>query len=237
MDFYTSISKHYDYIFPYSPTQVKLVKHILPTIGTRILDIGCGTGSLSRGLANAGYIVEAIDYDEKMVEQARNKYNSIHFQQMNMLDIDKYYKASDFDSIVTFGNTLVHLLKNEEIENFLASAYKILKKDGLLAIQILNYQNVVENEISSLPLIENEEIKFERNYTFRTDNLINFTTRLTVKKDNQTIDNTILLNPIYHNTLKELIQKAGFYDINTYGNFKMEELKENSIPLIIVGRK
>jgi len=237
MDFYTSISKHYDYIFPYSPAQVEFIKQHLPIKGTNILDIGSGTGSLSRGLANDGYIVNAIDYDAKMVEQAKKNCNSIHFQQMNMLDIDKLYKANNFDSIVTFGNTLVHLLKNEEIEQFLTSAHKILKKDGLLAIQILNYQNIVENEIGSLPLIENEEIKFERNYTFRTDNLIDFNTRLTVKSRNETIDNTIQLNPIYQSTLKDLMHKTGFSDIKTYGNFKMEELKENSIPLIIIGRK
>lgn len=235
MDFYTSISKYYDSIFPYSLAQVEFVKKHLAK--GNILDIGCGTGNLSIGLHQAGFNVKAIDYDGDMIEKARAKNKDIDFQHMNMLDIYKNYKESKLNGIVSFGNTLVHLLDDREIESFLKEAYKTLEKNGLLGIQILNYQNIVENKITSLPLIENEKIKFERTYEFREDNLINFNTKLSIKEDNQEIGNTIQLNPIYWTKLKEMMLKAGFSDIKVYGNFKMEELKGNSIPLLMCGYK
>lgn len=236
MDFYSSISKHYDFIFPYSPAQVEFVKHFVPT-KTKILDIGCGTGNLSKGLNDAGYTIEAIDFDHKMVEKAKERNLNIHFQQMNMLDITKQFKAESFDAIISFGNTLVHLLDNKDIEAFFYSAHKTLKKKGILAIQILNYKNIIENNITSLPLIENDEIKFERHYEFRDDNLINFNTRLTIKEENNNIENSIQLNPIYKETLVKILERVGFSDIEIFGNFKMSKLQNDSIPLIIKGVK
>jgi len=237
MDFYASISKHYDFIFPFSPAQVEFVKKYIPQEGAKILDIGCGTGNLSTGLNDAGYTVEAIDFDSKMIEKAIAKNKNIHFQQMDMLNIANNFKTDYFDGIVTFGNTLVHILDNKDIEKFLLSAHQTLKKGGIIAIQILNYQNIVDNKIDTLPLIENEEIKFERKYQFRKDKHVDFITSLTIKNENQTIKNSIELNPIYGDTLKILLKKAGFTQIKVYGNFKMDLLKRDSIPLIIKGVK
>jgi SAM-dependent methyltransferase len=237
MDFYTSISEHYDFIFPYSPAQVNFVTKTLKTRKAKILDIGCGTGNLSIGLANAGYKVDAIDFDKQMVEIAKLKNKDINFQAMNMLDIAKNYKEESLDAIVSFGNTLVHLTDNNDIQSFLKSAHKILKKDGSLAIQIINYQNIIKNKIDLLPLIENENIRFERHYEFRDDKLIDFNTKLSIKATNESITNSIVLNPIFMNTLKVFMLKAGFSNIKIYGNFKMSKLDDRSIPLIICGTK
>jgi ubiquinone/menaquinone biosynthesis C-methylase UbiE len=50
----------------------QLLGRLLPP-GGRVLDIGCGTGSLSVLLAQAGYQVTGIDFAPAMVERARAK--------------------------------------------------------------------------------------------------------------------------------------------------------------------
>lgn len=237
MNFYTSISEYYDFIFPSSPAQLEFVNKQVSTKGGKILDIGCGTGNLSIGLFKSGFQVSAIDYDKQMIDLAKLKCIDIDFQEMNMLDIAKNYKEDSFNAIVSFGNTLVHLLDNKDIESFLKSAYSILKNEGLLAIQILNYKNIIDKHIDSLPLIENEKIKFERHYEFRDDNLINFNTKLSIKANNESIENSIRLNPIFGDKLRDMILKAGFKDVQIYGNFKMNKLESDSIPLVVSARK
>ena len=52
-----------------------------------ILDLGCGAGRTTYALAERGFIVEAIDYSEAMIERAKKKHANlsadIHFKVMN----------------------------------------------------------------------------------------------------------------------------------------------------------
>jgi ubiquinone/menaquinone biosynthesis C-methylase UbiE len=51
----------------------RLLGELLPTVPARILDVGCGTGSLAVLLAQAGHEVSGIDTSASMLAVARNK--------------------------------------------------------------------------------------------------------------------------------------------------------------------
>lgn len=50
-----------------------LVVPLMPAAPASVLDVGCGTGSLSVLLAQSGYEVHGIDFSERMVAVARGK--------------------------------------------------------------------------------------------------------------------------------------------------------------------
>ncbi len=73
MAFYKSISEHYDDIFPLNPMQLDFVlKSFDTTSGLKVLDVGCGTGSLSIALAPHFGKVIGIDPDAKMLDLAND---------------------------------------------------------------------------------------------------------------------------------------------------------------------
>jgi len=130
------------------------------------------------------------------------------------------------------------LLSTADVETFIDASFKVLASEGKLAIQILNYDYILDQQIKTLPLIENEEVRFERNYEFKTNSdLIDFNTKLTVKSTGQEIKNTTQLLPIRRTELQDYLQKAGFTQIEFFGNFKADPLTETSLPLIVTALK
>lgn len=243
MGFYQSIAKYYDYIFPPKPVQVNFVKSFFKNGSSyRIIDIGAGTGNLSLELSKVFDNISGIELDKEMfeiaLEKAKNNNKNISFENINMLNLTEKFEKESFDAAVCFGNTLVHLNNDSEISDFLSEVKNILKTKGKLLIQIINYDRIIDNNIKSLPTIENEYIKFERFYDYNPhSNKVSFKTVLTDKQTNNIIDNCIDLYAIRKLNLEQLLKQSGFQDIKYYGNFNKEELTKESIPLIISCKK
>lgn len=240
--FYTSIAKYYQHIFPLNPAQVKFLSTVLPYNGAKVLDVGCATGDLAFALARFGFPTWAFDFDAEMIERAQNSKSEETlfpvFEQLDMRLLGEHYPEVFFDTVVCFGNTLVHLLTDEDISQFLHAAYKVLSKDGKLAIQLINYQHIVDHQIKSLPPIDNEHIRFERHYRFENgDHRIDFDTRLIIKSTGEEIVNSVKLYAIRKNRLQELITEAGFKEFAFFGSFDGDPLTESSLPLIITCQK
>ncbi|MFW5889837.1 MAG: class I SAM-dependent methyltransferase [Marinilabiliaceae bacterium] len=241
MSFYQSIAPYYDYIFPPSEAQLAFVKK--ETGGwenKRILEAGCGTGNLARMLTRQGAKVEGIDLDGEMIGKAREKsggMQNVQFRQLDILDVDEVWPASYFHSIVSFGNTLVHLSGLSEMASFFEKARKLLKPGGRLLVQIIHYDRILDQKIEGLPTIENEHIRFERFYDFvENGSKINFRTVLTVKATGDEICNEVRLYPVRREQLRRALTSAGFSDIRFLGNFNGDSLTENSVPLIFTAK-
>lgn len=240
--FYTSIAKYYQYIFPFNPAQVKFLSTILPYNGAKVLDVGCATGELSFALTRFGFPIWAFDFDAQMIELAQNAKSEDTmfpiFEQLDMRLIDEHYPKAFFDTVICFGNTLVHLLNEQDIRQFLKAAHQVLLLDGTLTIQILNYRHILDNQIKSLPPIDNEHVRFDRSYEFKENTeLIDFNTILTVKSTGQVIQNSVKLFPITQARLQELLEDSGFRSIEYFGNFASEPLQDDSLTLIVSCKK
>jgi glycine/sarcosine N-methyltransferase len=240
--FYSSIAKFYQHIFPFNPVQIEFLRHVLPYNGARVLDVGCASGDLSFALTHFGFPTWAFDFDAQMIEIAQNAKQEDAmfpvFEQLDMQMIDQRYPESYFDTVICFGNTLVHLLNDDDIRQFIQATYRVLSSEGKLTIQILNYQHVFDNQIKSLALIENEFIKFERNYEFTEgSDLIDFKSLLTIKASGQKIENSVKLYGIRKARLQEILEKEGFSSIEFFGSFNLEPLIGSSLPLILTCQK
>lgn len=240
--FYSSIASYYQHIFPFNPDQIEFLKQVLPYNGAKVLDVGCGVGDLSFALTHFGFPTWAFDFDSQMIQIAQKSKGEESmfpvFEQLDMRFIDDRYPESYFDTVICFGNTLVHLLSEADIRKFIQAAFKVLSPEGKLTIQILNYQHILDHQVNTLPLIDNEHIRFERKYRFTSgEELIDFDTKLTVKSTGQEISNTLKLYPIRQNKLLELLKEAGFADPEFFGSFRSEPLTDTSLPLVLICTK
>ena len=230
---YTSISEYYDLIFNLSNNEKNFYDSFDINASDKVLEIGCGTGQLIDYLNSYSKDVMGIDLDCGMINFAKDKYPYINFFELNMKDIDLFFKSDKFDYIFCMGNTMVHLENTSDIEMFLKKVKSILNKNGKFIFQILNYDKIINQNIKELPLIENDKIAFQRKYHFINGGKIIFETVLTIKKNNIIIENKTQLYPLKSGEISEILKNIGFKDFIFYGNFIKDILNNDNSDLLI----
>jgi ubiquinone/menaquinone biosynthesis C-methylase UbiE len=102
--------------------------------GSRFLDAGCGTCSHSIRLAKRGFRVQAVDFSEAVLEQARAEVKSrelnniIQIQKEDILHLS--FQDQTFDNILCWG-VLMHV---PEVEQAIIELIRVLKPGGRLII-------------------------------------------------------------------------------------------------------
>ncbi|MFV0376952.1 MAG: class I SAM-dependent methyltransferase [Mangrovibacterium sp.] len=240
--FYTSIANYYEHIFPLNIAQPAFVKVEVGELDDRhFLDVGCSTGQLAHALTSKGALGIGIDLNGDMIRRANEQYTSpaLNFRLMDMLTIGENFPPAYFDFVCCFGNTLVHLDSVTRVSDFFKQCAGVLKPEGKLLFQILNYQHIIASNIEELPLIENDVIRFERYYRLpgSRHSTIEFRTLLTIKKTGQQLANSTFLLPLRKNDLEPLLLAAGFREIAFYENFKSAPLTGTQLPLVVSAQK
>ena len=97
--------------------------------GTSVLELGCGTGSMTRHLSYFGADVTAVDLSEPMLSRARRKNPSVHFVQADMLEFDA---GRSFDRVLL--SWVLHEMDEATRTRVLSSARRHLAPGGLLGV-------------------------------------------------------------------------------------------------------
>ncbi|MGM0502364.1 MAG: class I SAM-dependent methyltransferase [Bacillota bacterium] len=242
MRFYQQFSTYYDDIFTKKSSKVDFLADKLSADQNQVLDIATGTGNYAIALAAKGYSVKGLDLSEAMIKQARAKVKNqeldLEFKVADMMEINQIYNSGQFDLIYCIGNSIVHLANQAEIKDVLEQIYELLTKEGTLVIQIVNYDRVLTNNVTSLPTINNynKGLKLVRNYELVNQKQINFKTKLHTEEG--IFENTVPLYPLQSNQLKELVNQIGYAKIDLYGDFNYGEYQPlQSFPLVAVIEK
>ncbi|WP_066629390.1 class I SAM-dependent methyltransferase [Labilibacter marinus] len=240
MSFYSSIVKAYDEIFPLNKAQANFIESVFPVLsGKKVLDSGCGTGSLAIELGRRSASVDAFDLDGAMVGKALEKCPQaidVRFAENDLLKFGAGYSASSFDIIYCLGNTLPHLPQLSDVKTYVDSAAKVLKSGGYLLIQIVNYDRVKQNEVAELPTIESDHYIFKRDYIHLSNGVIDFSTKLSDKNSGESYSQSVPLIPILKKDMDALL-KESFTDIQYFGSFKKEDWSVDSFHTVVLAKK
>jgi SAM-dependent methyltransferase len=224
-EFYQSIARHYDDIFPLSDTLKKFLLDFDIRKGDEILDIGCATGEVVLYLSRYSGSVTGIDLDPDLIEIAHSKKSgrnaeNVRFEIADMHGIDSMFNRCQFRIVLCLGNTLVHLPSTDSINDFLLKVADILTDGGLFIFQILNYEKILTQQAAELPAIDNDKVTFERFYDHAIHRpLLVFDTRLTVKATSEVISNSIDLYPLQREELMKMPNRQMFQSIRFLGGF------------------
>lgn len=214
-----------------------------PDNSTKILDLGCGPGLYSTGLARAGYMITGIDFSERSISYAKKQAEAenleIKYLYQNYLTID-YRK--EFDVIMLIYCDL-GALTDEERDILLDKIYRALKPGGLFIFDVFTDKNREDSSIGrswevtekgfwkSEPYIAlTETLLYPENDTFLDQTIV------------MTADKEVNLYRIYDHfytrkTISELLDRHGFKDHNYYANLQGNSYNRDSNTIALITTK
>ncbi len=135
MESYTSFAMVYDEFMdqtPYDQWYQNILqvfkKYGVPEQG-KVLELGCGTGKMTRRLALSGYDITAVDYSLEMLEIARNSSeDGILYVFQDMADLELPQKI---DAAVSICDCMNYLLEEKELLSAFRRVKTYLNPNGI----------------------------------------------------------------------------------------------------------
>jgi glycine/sarcosine N-methyltransferase len=161
--FYDALADRYDLIYSDWRASIrrqgaevgKLISDLRGEGHHSVLDCSCGIGTQAIGLALEGYTVHATDISTKAVQRAAEEAAKLDanltFGTADFRTLDRQV-AGTFDVVISFDNSLSHLLTEADLKQALTSMKAKLRPDGLLLISLRNYDKILtDRPTATLP--------------------------------------------------------------------------------------
>jgi ubiquinone/menaquinone biosynthesis C-methylase UbiE len=202
-----------------------------------ILDCACGTGQHLYMFSEMGLSVSGSDYSNAMLEVAKNnlkKYGKeVPLCQCDFRFLEQKY-TNTFDAVVCLTTALPHLHTDDDLITALKSMKNRLTKNGVLVLtQGTTHHNLT---LPSVQVIVNRN-DFSRVFVIENDNQFQTIHVLDLlHSENRTENNQydIVYRIILDSDYRKLLSKAGFENIQIFGDYDMNEYDEKSHRLIVV---
>ena len=120
-----------------------------------VVDLGCGSGEHTAFFSQEGARAVGVDRSEAMLASARDHEarGEGRFVLGNVAQArNALGNEAPFGLAICLGNTLPHLLEDEDLEAFVASLCEVLLPGGLFLLQTLNYRRIIDQQIRYLPV-------------------------------------------------------------------------------------
>ncbi len=192
------------------------------------VDAACGAGLFAIELARRGVKVLASDISSEMLKSAELNAaaagidtDMCSWLQAPMQDLGDR-TSGPRDAVVCMGNSLPHLLSDEDLRGALEGFAAILSGGGVLALHLLNYRVVLERGERIVGITRDGEREFVRFYDFG-DDLVDFNI-LEIQWDPEGGSTHKILStplrPYLYNDMADALADAGFSDIQTFGDLQ-----------------
>lgn len=218
-----------------------------------VVDLGCGTGSLTIPLVSSGLTVTGIDLSSDMLSVARQRMETtpqgarlyqdgrVNWVQQNMTE---WELPEPVDSVISFCDCINYLLEEEEVVQTFHRTYEGLKPGGTFLFDV-HHPNTLQQYDEEQPFILDEpSISYIWTCEF-DDERCEIEHHLTIfTHEAEPSGNLYRRFEEYHTQRaydpawveRELLQ-CGFREVHCYGDFKWGESAEGAARLFYVAVK
>lgn len=246
MEAYTSFAQVYDLFMDNVPYEewCEYIKSLLKEYKIEdglVLDLGCGTGKLTRLLEDAGYDMIGIDYSGEMLEIAREHQeegSNILYLLQDMREFELYGTVR---AVVSVCDSMNYITEEEDLLQVFRLVNNYLDPKGLFIFD-LNTVYKYKELLGETTISENrEEGSFIWDNYYEEEEQINeYDLTLFIKeKDNlyRKYEETHFQKAYTLEKVKELLEKAGMEFVAAYDAFTRDAVKENSERIYVIAKE
>lgn len=207
-----------------------------------VLDAGCAAGLTSMLFAKQGVEAVGLDMSRPMMEQCHKKYDKtklpLSFCKGNFESLPKRLFNS-FDMVACFANSISGVSTVAGLGRAFMSFYKVLKPNGILVLQMLNYASMKEDIIFPIKATGNNGIIYERFSERQKNKIFVYVTRFDMKQNTPKFE--VFRHQFDNYTPDQVMKKiklAGFKKTKKYGNLLLnKKFLKSSRDLVITAVK
>lgn len=202
-----------------------------------VLEVGCGTGLISRALAADGHDVTGVDPAQAMLDVGKASPNGDKVRWVLGYAQD-FRLGRHFDTAFMTGHAFQVLLTDEDIHAALVNIWRHLKPGGVFAFETRNpalpWERIFEGrEVLQTP---NGPVDMEWRVDGRRGELIRFRTHYHLPEGERVSDSTLRFMPL--DDLSDMVTGAGLTIEAVYGDWDSTPfVLERSREIILVTRR
>jgi trans-aconitate methyltransferase len=136
-----------------------LIERLAPVPGERILDLGCGDGSLTERLAATGADVVGVDSSPDMIAAARARGIDAHVQDATTLAFE-----AAFDGV--FSNAVLHWIADADA--VLTGVCRALKPGGRFVAEFGGHTNIAAISVAMRAIFQRYDVPYNRHWYYPT---------------------------------------------------------------------
>lgn len=244
MEFYDKFVDKYDVLVSYENRvnrEAKFYDMIFKKYKVKtVLDCACGTGHHVMMLKHMAYDVKGSDLSPAMIDKARANLKErnldVSLKISDFRNLNKNF-GEKFDAVICVGNSLPHLLTDEDLTVALTEMNSILNENGIIILEQRNYDKLLKFKRRFFPVSFKEDEVFFYVLDFLPSEII--FNIINVNISNQTFQTyTTKYNALKINKVKELLHTTDFQIIDLYEDYDFNKFNlETSDHPIILCRK
>ena len=208
-----------------------------------ILDMGCGTGSMTELLAEAGYDMIGIDNSEEMLEIAMEKRAESGFDILYLLqDMREFELYGTVKAIVSICDSVNYITEEEELEEVFRLVNNYLDPKGVFIFDfntVYKYQEIMGDQTIAE---DREDCSFIwNNYYYEDEQINEYELSLFIREEDSDLyrkyQETHFQKAYDLETIQRLIEKSGLEYITAYDAFTKSVPTETSERIYVIARE
>lgn len=209
-----------------------------------VLELGCGTGKLTRLLAAAGYDMIGVDNSGDMLEIARDYENPVDdaYRILYLLqDMREFELYGTVRAVVSICDSMNYILEETELQEVFRLVNNYLDPEGIFIFD-LNTVYKYRELLGETTISENrEEGSFIwDNYYDEESGINEYDLTLFIREENnlyRKYEETHYQRAYELETIKRLLTEAGMEFVAAYDAFTKEPVKEDSERIYVIARE